>query len=221
MKKILLSLLFALYSLGSYAQELEKTFETNLTKNQEYLNYLNWSSVNQVFVRNKEIVSKDENSGNVITSLTMFKIDNYNEYILKTSIRADFKNNKYKISVNDPVIRFNITKSATDSASSTTLVKLIDKLEIAIEIGKEINQMAEWQYKDLINLRDKRNKEISDAEILLKSSQDKKEIRKINSLIKRHNNQLTFLNDVIDQSNNMINILFEDINKNIAINNDW
>jgi len=220
MKKILLTILILITGVLN-AQELEKVYETNLTKRQEYLNFINWSTINQVFIKNKEIVSKDETFENVLTTLTTFKDQGYIEYVAKLSIKADFKDNKYRISINDPIVYLTTLPSAETTASQASLKKIMDKLRMAIRISEQINQKSEWQYSDIVKLRDSKLNEISIAQKDIETSTDKKVIRKAKNLISRNNEDIIFLDELIKNTTEMINVLFEDISKSVNINDDF
>lgn len=220
MKKILLTILILITGVLN-AQELEKVYETNLTKKQEYLNFINWSTINQVFIKNKEIVSKDETFENVLTTLTTFKDQGYIEYVAKLSIKADFKDNKYRISINDPIVYLTTLPSAETTASQASLKKIMDKLRMAIRISDQINQKAEWQYSDVVKLRDSKLNEISIAQKDIETSTDKKVIRKAKSLISYNNEDIIFLDELIKNTTDMINVIFEDISKSVNVNDDF
>lgn len=220
MKRILLITSILFTSLLS-AQSFEKVHETNVLKKQQYLNFINWSSKNQVFIRNKEVVTKDEESGTVITNLDAFSSKEYLEYRVKLTLKADFRDNKYRLSCSDPIIVISPENVDLQSLGVASLDKVIKRLEMVETIAKQINGMAEWQYNDVVKLRDSKQNRLNELNSNLATLSDKKEIRRTNNSIVSVKNQLDYLNEIIGNIDALVNILYEDIEKTVDVNDDF
>lgn len=220
MKRILLITSILFTSLLS-AQSFEKVHKTNVLKKQQYLNFINWSSKNQVFIRNKEVVTKDEESGTVITNLDAFSSKEYLEYRVKLTLKADFRDNKYRLSCSDPIIVISPENVDLQSLGVASLDKVIKRLEMVETIAKQINGMAEWQYNDVVKLRDSKQNRLNELNSNLATLSDKKEIRRTNNSIVSVKNQLDYLNEIIGNIDALVNILYEDIEKTVDVNDDF
>lgn len=220
MKKYLF-VLYVLFTSILNAQSFEKIQETNILKKQQYLNFLNWSSKNQVFIRNKEIVTKDEDSGTVITNLNAFSSKEYLEYRVTFTLKADFRDNKYRLSSSDPIIAISPENVDLQSLGVTSLNKVIKRLEMVETIAKQINGMAEWQYNDVAKLRDSKQIRLDELNSKLETLTDKKDIRQTNNSIISVKNQLDYLNEIIANVDALVNILYEDIEKTVNVNDDF
>lgn len=218
--KQVLPILFLLFGITINAQSFEKIFETKISQKQEFANFLSWSSQNQVFIKNKEILSKDSENGQILTSLSAFNSDAFLNYATSMTLKADLRENKYRLSTSDPVIVVSPKDFSYGMSTSVAQIVLKD-LESAKRISEKMKSVTEWQYSKLSELIPEFETELSAEKVKLTALTKKREIERQNSKIEEIEKDISKVKSIIKMTDDLIDELYKDINKVVNVNDDF
>lgn len=206
-----LSLLWIMLSVYSFGQYNEKIYENQLSKSSTYDNISTWVSQESIDFRNKEVGVKDDDKNQLIFSLNGYKKNEYTNSIIKVTVKAEIKDNKYRLSTSDPIIIIKPNDRDYTYMSKSTVKEAIGELEAIKRIGTELNGLLEWKYSDLINLKQNKTVLLSAKKAELQKAADKKSIRILNSDISDIEAEIKQLDLVKNSTDEFIEKLYSDI----------
>lgn len=140
------------------------------SKKDNYVNSVNWSSFKNKELNQKEIVSKDQELGFVNTDILIKLYDESSaEYYYSYTMRIDSKDQKYKISINNPVIRVRMSSMDLTELPVSTLKRYRNYLQVLINlITNQFDEKMEWNYDDMLKVAYMPNIPQDQKDILLK-----------------------------------------------------
>ncbi len=202
------------------AQSFEKIFETKISQKQEFANFLSWSSQNQVFIKNKEILSKDSENGQILTSLSAFNSGAFLNFATSMTLKADLRENKYRLSTSDPVIVVSPKDFSYGMSSSVAKIVLKD-LESAKRISEKMKNVTEWQYSKLTELLPKLESDLTAEKSKLSGLTKKRDIERQNEKIEEIETDISKVKSIIKMTDDLIDELYKDIDKTVNVKDDF
>lgn len=169
MKKIFaLSLIAISLVLSAQNVSYDTIVNNNITKKDNFINSVNWSSIKNKELNQKDIVSKDQDLGFVNTDiLAKIHEEATVEYYYTNTIKIDSKDKKYKISIINPVIRVRMGNADLSSLSIDILKKYRNYISTLLDLMKDnFNSKMEWSYDDMVKISKIQNLPIGQKEIL-------------------------------------------------------
>lgn len=153
MKKIFVIILLTIAV--SYYNSQSITSDTIISNSKQkienYNNAVNWASLRNKEVDKKEIISKDSDIGFVNTEIVvkLFEDSSVN-YFYSLNFKIDAKDNKYKISLLNPVVRIRMAAVDFETLGTSTLRRYRSRLKSLEEIMvKYFESKMEWDANEL------------------------------------------------------------------------
>lgn len=169
MKKIFTLSLIAISSVVSAQNASYDTIvNNNLAKKDNFINAVNWSSIKNKELNQKEIISKDQDLGFVNTNILAKIYEEATvEYYYSNTIKIDSKDKKYKISIINPVIRVRMGNADLSALSIDILKKYKDYISSLLDLMKDqFDSKMEWSYDDMVKISKIQNLPIEQKQIL-------------------------------------------------------
>lgn len=218
-----------------FAQEqsttLEKIIENDLSKSEILVNAINWGTKNTVEVK-KDFEVKNEDAGTLILNMYSFlpkqenSLTQYLNYSAKYSLKIDCRDNKFRATIQNPIISIKSKDVDMSDMSTKELFSLRDEFEDLIIISEEyFGEKTEWEFEktisianEKINLTEQLNKDIIQ---LSADKKNKRQVQKMEGAYKRNMRELNILNEIINRMNASIEWLYSDLEKSINVKDDF